>query len=97
MLPRDQIWDMASLPSDYLEFPGFSEILEIIPKSSSPIPDLGLIVDPWCQYAFTRESLATDSPNHGVSWCSYFADIEGVDRDMHGAHMVATKANVINN
>ena len=54
--------------------------------------------EPWnsetCQYAWTRESLATDSPNHGVNWCSYYADVNGVDMDLHGAHMIATKGNV---
>ena len=44
-----------------------------------------------CQYAFTRESLKETSPNHGVSWCDYFKDVEGgIDRDMHGAHMITT-------
>ena len=44
-----------------------------------------------CQYAFTRESLNPDSPNHGVSWCDYFKTMNaGVDRDMHGAHMITT-------
>ena len=56
--------------------------------------------DPWnsetCQYAWTRESLATDSPNHGVNWCSYYTDVNGVDMDLHGAHMIATKGKVKN-
>ena len=44
-----------------------------------------------CQYAFTRESLNPDSPNYGVSWCDYFTQMNGgVDRDMHGAHMITT-------
>ena len=44
-----------------------------------------------CQYAFTRESLDTNSANAGVSWCEHFKFLEGgVDRDMHGAHMIFT-------
>ena len=30
------------------------------------------------------------SPNHGKNYCWYYATIEGRDRDMHGAHMIAT-------
>ena len=45
-----------------------------------------------CQYASTREALNPSSPNFGANWCSYFADMEGIDTmtDMHGAHIIAT-------
>ena len=44
-----------------------------------------------CQYAYTRESLNPESPNHGVSWCDYMVQMNGgVNEDMHGAHMITT-------
>ena len=43
-----------------------------------------------CQYALTRESLDTASPNYNRNWCDYFAKIEGADFDRHGAHMIFT-------
>ena len=47
-----------------------------------------------CQYAKTRESLATDSPNNGKNFCAYYAEINGFDQDLHGAHVVATKVSL---
>ena len=44
-----------------------------------------------CQYALTRESLATDSVNHGKNFCHYYEWVNGFDQDLHGAHIVATK------
>ena len=44
-----------------------------------------------CDYAFTRESLDSSSRMHLHNWCEYFADLEGEDRDMHGAHMIFTE------
>ena len=44
-----------------------------------------------CQYAKTREQLNPDSANSDNNWCWYFENMEGVDRDMHGAHMVFTR------
>ena len=43
-----------------------------------------------CQYAKTREQLNPDSANSDNNWCWYFENMEGVDRDMHGAHMITT-------
>ena len=44
-----------------------------------------------CQYAYTRESLDPNSPNHGVSWCDHMTYLNGgKDVDMHGAHMIFT-------
>ena len=44
-----------------------------------------------CQYARTRESLDSASPNFGKNWCKYMNDVNGEDRDYHGAHMIFTK------
>lgn len=43
-----------------------------------------------CQYAKTREQLNPGSANADNNWCWYFENMEGVDRDMHGAHMITT-------
>ena len=48
-----------------------------------------------CQYAYTRESLDPDSPNHDqngpTNQCAYMVEMNGgEDIDMHGAHMITT-------
>ena len=48
-----------------------------------------------CQYAYTRESLDPDSPNHDqngpANQCAYMVEINGGENiDMHGAHMITT-------
>ena len=36
----------------------------------------------------TREQLDESSSNKDANWCHYYEFVEGVDRDMHGAHMI---------
>ena len=48
-----------------------------------------------CQYAYTRESLDPDSPNHDqngpANQCAYMVEMNGGENiDMHGAHMITT-------